>query len=128
MSTISKAFAISSVIVVGLPVIAHAHPVLQSTVPIADRAGAVTSPQAPSKQVRLKFSEDVMAKFSGIDLKDDTGRKVATGAPATDPTDPQLLIVPVTNPLAPGRYTVIWHAVSEDTHRVKGEYSFTIAK
>jgi methionine-rich copper-binding protein CopC len=25
-----------------------------------------------------------------------------------------------------GHYKVTWHAVSEDTHRVKGEYSFGV--
>jgi len=34
--------------------------------------------------------------------------------------------VPLPAPLTAGRYKITWHAVSEDTHRVKGEYSFAI--
>jgi methionine-rich copper-binding protein CopC len=29
--------------------------------------------------------------------------------------------------LSPGEYKVEWHAVSDDTHRVKGNYSFSVA-
>jgi methionine-rich copper-binding protein CopC len=51
---------------------------------------------------------------------------VETGPAASDPKDRKQLIVPVKAALAPGRYTVEWHAVSEDTHRVKGSYSFEV--
>ncbi|MGU7670331.1 copper resistance protein CopC [Escherichia coli] len=30
--------------------------------------------------------------------------------------------------LAPGDYKVDWHAVSDDTHRVKGSYSFSVGR
>ena len=29
-------------------------------------------------------------------------------------------------PLAPGTYRVTWHAVSADTHRMEGAYTFTV--
>lgn len=101
---------------------ANAHPKLESSEPAPD----VTVSFAP-KEVRLNFSEGVLSKFSGIELKDEAGKLVATGEPATDPKDKKLLIVPVTANLTPDRYTVTWHAVSDDTHRVEGKYSFKIA-
>jgi methionine-rich copper-binding protein CopC len=100
---------------------AHAHPKLTSTSPAAD----VLSKVSPT-EIKLNFSESVMAKFSGLDLKDQAGKTIATGVPANDPKDQKQLVVPLAAPLTPGHYTVTWHAVSEDTHRVKGEYSFGV--
>ena len=100
---------------------ANAHPKLISASPAAD----VSSKVSP-KEIKLNFSEGVIAKFSGIELKDETGKTIATGVAATDPKDRTQLVVPLPAPLMAGHYKVMWHAVSEDTHRVKGEYSFGV--
>jgi methionine-rich copper-binding protein CopC len=100
---------------------AMAHPKLVSASPAADVSGSTTP-----KEIKLKFSEGVIAKFSGLELKDESGKTVFTGVPVTDPKDQKQLIVPLPKPLVAGRYTANWHAVSEDTHRVKGQYSFTV--
>src|SRR3981081_1463846 len=104
-----------------LTTLANAHPKLNSANPAADVAIKVS----PS-EIRLNFSEGVIAKFSGVEIKNETGKKIPTGAALTDPKDQKQLGVPLAAPLAAGRYTVTWHAVSEDTHRVKGEYSFGV--
>ena len=36
------------------------------------------------------------------------------------------LMVPVSGTLAPGIYTVEWHALSGDGHKTHGSYKFTI--
>jgi methionine-rich copper-binding protein CopC len=100
---------------------ADAHPKLKSVIPAAD----VSSKVSP-KEIKLNFSEGVIAKFSGLELKDEAGKTIATGVPVSDPGDRRQLVVPLPAPLVAGRYTVTWHAVSEDTHRVKGEYSFGV--
>ena len=100
---------------------ANAHPKLNSVSPAPD----VSSKVSPT-EIKLNFSEGVIAKFSGLDLKDQAGKTIATGVPVNDPKDQKQLVVPLPAPLTPGHYTVIWHAVSEDTHRVKGEYSFGV--
>ena len=102
---------------------ADAHPKLKSVSPAAD----VSSKVAP-KEIKLNFSEGVIAKFSGLELKDEAGKTITTGVPVSDPGDRKQLVVPLTAPLTAGRYKVTWHAVSEDTHRVKGEYSFQVAR
>lgn len=99
---------------------AIAHPKLTSSAPAADGT------ERAAKEIRLSFSESVIAKFSGLELRDESGKPIATGAPAVDPKDKKQLVVPLDAPLPAGKYRVIWHAVSEDTHRVKGEYTFTI--
>ena len=100
---------------------ANAHPKLISASPAAD----VSSKVFPT-EITLNFSEGVIARFSGIELKDETGKAIATGVAATDPKDRKQLVVPLPAPLMAGHYKVTWHAVSEDTHRVKGEYSFGV--
>jgi methionine-rich copper-binding protein CopC len=102
---------------------ANAHPELQSADPAAG-AAITTSPT----QIRITFNENVVPKFSGVELKDQTGKMIATGKAATDPTNKKQLVVPVQEQLAPGDYKVEWHAVSDDTHRVKGSYSFSVAR
>jgi methionine-rich copper-binding protein CopC len=99
---------------------AHAHPELQSAEPAAGRA--TPSP----KQIRIMFNENVIPQFSGVEVKDQAGKLIATGKATTDSTSKKLLVVPVREVLPPGEYKVEWHAVSDDTHRVKGNYSFSV--
>jgi methionine-rich copper-binding protein CopC len=103
--------------------IVYAHPELQS----ADPAIGVATAASPN-QIRIMFNESVIPKFSGIELKDQTGKTIATGKAVTDPSNKKLLVVPIIEQLLPGEYKVEWHAVSDDTHRVKGSYSFSVAR
>ena len=102
---------------------AYAHPEFQSSDP-APGAATTTSP----KQIRITFNENVIPKMSGVEVKDQTGKIIPTGKAATDPANKKLLVVPVNEQLAPGDYKVEWHAVSDDTHRVKGSFSFSVAR
>lgn len=102
---------------------ASAHPTLKSASPATD----VPSASSPT-EIKLTFSEGVIAKFSGLELKDERGKTIATGVPMADRKDKKRLVVPVPAPLTPGRYTVNWHVVSEDTHRMQGQYSFRIGR
>jgi copper resistance protein C len=52
---------------------------------------------------------------------------VDTGQVTIDPKDPQELHVPL-KALAPGEYKVSWHALSVDTHRTVGDFSFTVGR
>jgi methionine-rich copper-binding protein CopC len=101
---------------------AFAHPELRSAEPAAG-AAATTSP----KQIKITFTEAVIPQFSGAEVKDQAGKAIATGKATVDPANRKELVVPVNEPLPPGEYTVEWHAVSDDTHRVKGTYSFSVA-
>ena len=83
---------------------ASAHPKLQSASPAAD----VSSKVSPT-EIKLVFSEGVIAKLSGLELKDETGKAVATGVPANDPKDQKQLVIPIPTPLTAGHYSVTWH-------------------
>src|SRR6202022_3537374 len=84
---------------------ADAHPKLKSVSPAAD----VSSKISPN-EIRLNFSEGVIAKFSGLELKDEAGKTITTGVPVNDTGDRSQLVVPLPSPLMAGRYTVTWHA------------------
>jgi methionine-rich copper-binding protein CopC len=99
-----------------------AHPELQSAEPAAGAAAA-----ASPKQIRITFTEAVIPQFSGAEVKDQAGKTIATGKATVDPANRKQLVVPVNELLPPGDYNVEWHAVSDDTHRVKGSYSFSVA-
>ena len=99
---------------------AFAHAQLESAVPPV--GGSVASPS----EIRLKFGEGVEPRFSGVTVVGANGAPATVGAPSVDPVDKSVLIVKVTKPLAPGVYTVRWHAVSVDTHKTQGSFNFTV--
>src|SRR5215470_10095804 len=102
--------------------VAYAHPALKTADPA--QGATVSSP----KEIRLTFTEDLVAKFSGLTVKDQSGNLVETASPSTDPNHKRELIVPISKPLSSGTYDVDWHAVSIDTHRVSGHFSFKVAQ
>jgi methionine-rich copper-binding protein CopC len=101
----------------------YAHPEFQA----ADPAPGAATTASPT-QIRITFNENLIPKFSGAEVKDQTGKIIATGKATTDPANKKVLVVPVNEQLSPGDYKVEWHAVSDDTHRVKGNYSFSVSR
>lgn len=102
--------------------VARAHPALESADP--GQGASVLSP----KEIRLTFTEDLITKFSGLTVKDQGGHLVEMANPSVDPNHKRQLIVPIPKALEPGTYDVDWHAVSVDTHRVSGHFSFKVAQ
>ena len=99
---------------------AFAHAQLEKATPPV--GGVVTSPA----EIRLKFSEGVEPRFSGVALSAEGGAAVPLGKPSVDPADNSVLIAKVGKTLPPGVYTVTWHAVSVDTHHTQGDFQFTV--
>lgn len=97
---------------------AHAH--LQNAAPAAD-----SIVQAPA-DLRLSFSEGIEAGFSQVSVSEG-GQPIAIKSVATDPADKKLLIVTPAEALKPGTYKVDWHALSVDTHKSQGTYTFKIS-
>lgn len=96
---------------------AHAH--LKSELPAAD--STVSAP----KELRLVFSEGVEAQFTQVKVSNGAAA-VEINSIATAPGDQKTLIVTPKQPLTAGTYKVEWHAVSVDTHKSEGAYSFTV--
>jgi methionine-rich copper-binding protein CopC len=111
--------ALLSSLLAASSVFAHAH--LKSATPAADSTAV-----AP-KELRLVFSEGVEATFTKVSLSKD-GAAVAIKSIATESADKKTLIVTPAAPLAAGDYKVEWHAVSVDTHKSDGNYSFKVGQ
>jgi methionine-rich copper-binding protein CopC len=102
---------------------AEAHPRLRNASP----SPGATLKSAP-KEIRMNFSEGLVAQFTGVDLKDAHGHRVPTGQAKVDPSDNTKLVVAIQARLPAGKYNVAWHAVSVDTHRVSGNYAFRVSR
>ncbi|MCP9234140.1 copper homeostasis periplasmic binding protein CopC [Mesorhizobium sp. LMG 17147] len=104
----------------GLPIsgqaLAHAR-LLQAT-PEYDSTIAT-----PPTEIRLRFSEAIEVRFSGIDLSGPDGAKITTGEIAVRD---KVMVIPVSGSLAPGVYQVEWHVLSADGHKVKGNFKFEV--
>src|SRR4030081_1146900 len=96
---------------------ADAHPQLKAAGPAP---GSVV--KASPKALRIQFNEAIVLGFSGIEVTDAAGQKQPVGDASLDPKDSKQLIVPLKAELAPGKYTIAWHAVGDDTHKVDGKY------
>ena len=100
---------------------AYAHAFLErASPPVGSEVTA--SPQ----RVTLTFTEGVEPSFSTIEVRDPQGVPVATGKPRADPNNNRKLVVELPA-LHSGRYTVIWHVTSVDTHKTEGRFQFTVA-
>ncbi|HEY1799064.1 MAG TPA: copper homeostasis periplasmic binding protein CopC [Stellaceae bacterium] len=101
---------------------ALAHAFLDHAVP----AVGATVTAAPA-EVTLWFTQPLEASFSGAAVTNAAGGRFDAGQATLDPQDPKALHVPL-KPLGPGTYKVSWHAVSVDTHRTTGDFSFTVGR
>jgi methionine-rich copper-binding protein CopC len=106
---------------------AFAHAKLVSATPAAN---------AKATNVRvlsLSFSEPLVEKLSGVEIEMTgmpgmanhapmkiSGFKVALGA------DGKTISVTFPRALPAGSYDLKWHAVTTDTHRIEGSYSFSV--
>ncbi len=106
---------------------AGAHPRLVLALPAANSNTATTD------QLKLTFSETLVPQFSGMSIlmTDMPGMKMTSPMSVGKVTssvgaDGKTLVGTLQSPLPAGTYTLGWHAVTADTHRVEGSYSFTV--
>lgn len=105
---------------------AQAHPKLAAATPSANATVA-----AP-KHITLRFSEKLIAKFSGADLVMTDMRSMKMNAAMKMPAqsmvmdDGKTLMVMPAKPLSAGTYKVTYHVVAGDSHRINGGYSFKV--
>ena len=97
---------------------AHAH--LEQSTPAAD------STVNTADQLRLVFTEGVEQAFTKVVVTHDQA-PVALSSIKTEPGNKKVLIVTPAKPLPVGTYHVKWNAVSVDTHKSAGDYSFTVS-
>jgi len=83
--------------------------------------GAGATLHAAPRNVMLVFSDDLEGE-SSVAVVDGSGRSVVTGRA----TIAGNCIMAPLRPLGPGKYRVVWHAVSMDDHRTQGSYVFAV--
>jgi methionine-rich copper-binding protein CopC len=95
------------------PALAHAK--LKSSDPAAN--ASVKSPNL----IRLIFSETLEPAFSSAELTDAAGKTLPVSKSVGGAT---ITLMPLG--LRPGAYSVTWHSVGHDTHRINGSFGFKV--
>jgi methionine-rich copper-binding protein CopC len=88
----------------------HANPAVGSTVASAPR------------ELTLTFTQNLETAFSSVEVTDGGGARVDSGTPQVSGN---IMSVGL-KPLTPGTYDVHWHALSIDTHKTEGSFTFTV--
>jgi methionine-rich copper-binding protein CopC len=101
---------------------AFGHARLLSSVPASGSAMSA----APAN-VSLSFSEALEPRFSSVMVTNASGARADKNDLTVAPGDAKTVRIDL-NPLNAGTYTVKWRAVSVDTHRTQGVFSFTVKR
>ena len=88
----------------------HASPLVGSTVGSAPR------------EVVLTYTQNLEAGFSSVEVTDANGARVDQGKPQISGNTMRVGL----KSLPPGTYRVRWHALSVDTHKTEGSFSFRV--
>ena len=100
---------------------AHAH-----LVRATPAVGATVS--TPPSEVTLHFSEKLESAFSSVVVRDQSGKQVDKGGATVDKGDRTLMRVLLQQPMTPGVYKVEWKAMSADTHKIDGNFTFKVGE
>jgi methionine-rich copper-binding protein CopC len=95
----------------------HAHATLAHASP---SVGSTTS--ATPHEVILTFTERLEAAFSNLTVVDASGSLVSQGKAQVSDNTMRIGL----KPLNAGLYKVNWRAVSTDTHRIEGSFTFRV--
>ena len=101
---------------------AFAHAQLRSATPAAG-----SSVQTAPAEVVVNFSESLEVAFSSLIVRDAAGKRVDKADSHVDGDNKTTMRVSLPT-LQPGVYTVDWRAVSADTHRVNGSFTFRVGQ
>ena len=88
----------------------HASPLVGSTVPTAPH------------EVSLSFTQNLEASFSSVEVTDGSGARVDLGKPQISGSTMRVGL----KSLSAGTYYVRWHALSVDTHKTEGSFTFHV--
>src|ERR1700710_962690 len=101
---------VRAAILAGIALPAMAHAFLQTASPAAGENLHASPPR-----VMLHLSEPLEPAFSSVKVTDASGADMSDGSVAVKGGEMDLPL----RKLPPGRYRVVWHAVSVDTHRTE---------
>ncbi len=116
-----KFFALASalLLVVGaVPAFAHAF-LTHASPPVGSTVAT------PPVALVLSYTEDLEVPFCTVTVTNAAGLQVQTAKPLPVPGHPDEITVPL-HITTPGKFFVTWHALSVDTHKTQGNFSFTV--
>lgn len=116
----ARTFGIAAVFCLAMAGSAFAHAHLKTANPAVGGTVAL----APS-ELDLTFTEGVNLKFTGVKVTGPNKAIVKIGQASLKNGD-LTLVVPISQTLHTGVYSVAWHALSTDGHKTKGTYKFTV--
>jgi copper resistance protein C len=96
---------------------ANAHAFLDHASPLV--GGAV---HAAPHEVSLSFTQNLEPAFSSVEVTDGKGARVDQGKAQVSGSTMRIGL----KSLSPGTYRVHWHALSVDTHKTEGSFSFQV--
>jgi methionine-rich copper-binding protein CopC len=99
---------------------AFAHAKLVTSTPAANASASNV------RSITLTFSEPLIAKLSGVEIMIAGGPSPVSGFKTALSADGKLMMISMQRPLATGSYQLKWHAVTSDTHRIQGDYAFSV--
>jgi len=111
------ALAMASLAVLAAPTAALAHAHLDHAVPAVGSTVA-----AAPQEVTLFFTQNLEPAFSSVAVTDTSGASVTDGKAQIAGNSMHVALKAV----GPGTYTVHWHAVSVDTHKTQGDFTFRV--
>ena len=88
----------------------HANPLVGSTV--------ATAPH----ELSLSFTQNLEPAFSNVEVTGPNGARVDAGKPQISGNTMHVGL----KAAGPGTYHVRWHALSVDTHKTEGSFTFTV--
>ena len=113
------AFIAALLALLAAPAAALAHAHLDHAVPAVGSTVAAAPPD-----VTIYFTQNLEPAFSSVEVTDASGAAVSQGKPQITGNTMKIAV----KAAAPGTYTVHWHAVSVDTHKTEGIFTFSVAK
>jgi copper resistance protein C len=96
---------------------AHAHAFLDRANPRVD-----STVQSAPRDVSLSFTQNLEPAFSSVQVTDAKGARVDAGNPQISANTMRIAL----KSIGPGTYKVHWHALSVDTHKTEGSFSFHV--
>ncbi len=106
---------------------------VQAHTKVAATSPAANTAVAPTNKVSITFNESPVPAFSGADvtmtgmpgMANHSPMKISGLKPSWS-ADGKTLTLVAGRPFPKGTYQVSWRAAGADTHRVQGNYSFTV--
>ncbi|HET8921248.1 MAG TPA: copper resistance CopC family protein [Xanthobacteraceae bacterium] len=110
-------FFISLLLATFSNVAAHAHAFLDHASPLVGSTVA----SAP-REVLLTFTQNLESAFSSVQVTDANGARVDQGKPQISGSTMRVGLKSLTH----GTYRVRWQALSVDTHKTEGSFTFSV--